>query len=69
MIDDDGSAELFGGFWPFIKRFVLFFLPLWVFLIGMSAGIHIIISAIIAGLSVSLVAIFEKKKMLENTEN
>ena len=69
MIDDDGSAELFGGFWPFIKRFVLFFLPLWVFLIGMSAGIHIIISAIIAGLSVSLVAIFEKKKMLENTKN
>ncbi len=69
MIDDDGTADLYSGFWPFIKRFLLLFLPLWVLLIALSAGIHVIISAILAGLSVSLVAVFEKKKMQTEMEN
>jgi len=60
---------LYSGFWPFIKRFLLLFLPLWVLLIALSAGIHVIISAILAGLSVSLVAVFEKKKMQTEMEN
>jgi hypothetical protein len=57
---DDGSEDLFGGFWPFMRRFVLFFLPLWVYLLCWSAGLNVLVSAIIAGLSVSTVAIFEK---------
>ena len=65
---DDGSAELFEGFWPFMKRFLLIFLPLWVFLIGYSVGLPNIASAIIAGLSVSVVAIFEKYKLKQENE-
>tara|TARA_B110000495_G_C22800082_1_gene467394 strand:- start:285 stop:488 length:204 start_codon:yes stop_codon:yes gene_type:complete len=65
---DDGSAELFEGFWPFMKRFLLIFLPLWVFLICYSIGLHNIVSAIIAGLSVSAVAIFEKYKLKQQNE-
>ena len=60
---EDGSEELFNGFWPFMKRVLLLFLPLWVFLIGWSAGLNIIVTAILAGLSVSLVAIFENLKL------
>jgi len=60
---EGGSEELFNGFWPFMKRFLLLFLPLWVFLIGYSAGLNIIIAAILAGLSVSSVAIFENLKL------
>ena len=60
---DDGSENLFEGFWPFMKRFLILFLPLWVFLIGYSAGLNILISAILAGLSVSTVTIFEKYQL------
>ena len=60
---ENGSDELFNGFWPFMKRFLLLFLPLWVFLIGWSAGLNIIITAILAGSSVSIVAIYEKIKI------
>ena len=55
---DDGSAELFGGFWPFMRRFLFMFLPLWVFLIGYTAGLHVILASIFAGLSISVVPIF-----------
>ena len=58
------SDELFSGFWPIMRRFLFAFLPLWVFLIAYSANINVIISAILAGASVSLVAIYEKKKIL-----
>ncbi|MBT4060008.1 MAG: hypothetical protein HOE69_06860 [Euryarchaeota archaeon] len=60
---DDGSEELFSGFWPFIKRALLLFLPLWVFLIFWTAGLHLYISAIAAGLSLPLIQIFEKFKL------
>ena len=68
---DDGSDELFGGFWPFMRRFLLAFLPVWVFLLGYAAGINIILAAIFAGRSVSVVAIFEKLKLKQtsDTEN
>ena len=59
---DDGSEDFFVGFWPIIKRIVLVFLPLWVFLIGYSMGLNIFISSILAGSSVSSVYIFEKIK-------
>ena len=65
---DDGSENLFDGFWPFMKRFLIMFLPLWVFLIGYSAGLHIIISAVLAGLSVSTVAIFEKYQLKQKND-
>lgn len=60
----NASDELFSGFWPIMRRFLFTFLPLWVFLIAYSANINVIISAILAGASVSLVAIYEKKKIL-----
>ena len=65
MVVTDPSDELFSGFWPIMRRFLFAFLPLWVFLIGYAAGINVIIAAVIAGASVSLVAIYEKKKIQE----
>ena len=65
---DDGSAELFGGFWPFMRRFLFMFLPLWVFLIGYTAGLHVILASILAGASISVVAIFEKYKLKQESE-
>ena len=58
----NASDELFSGFWPIMRRFLFAFLPLWIFLIAYSAGINVIICAILAGSSVSLVAIYEKRK-------
>ena len=66
---DDGSEELYGGFWPFIRRFAITFLPIWVFLICYAANINIILCGIIAGLSVSVVPIFENLKLKENSNN
>tara|TARA_B100001115_G_scaffold154059_1_gene124806 strand:- start:68 stop:304 length:237 start_codon:yes stop_codon:yes gene_type:complete len=65
---DDGSDELFAGFWPFMRRFLLAFLPVWVFLLGYAAGLNLIIAAIIAGMSVSSVAVFEKIKLKQRLE-
>ena len=65
----NASDELFSGFWPIMRRFLFAFLPLWVFLIAYSANINVIISAILAGASVSLVAIYEKKKILSENAN
>tara|TARA_B100000767_G_scaffold271705_2_gene297863 strand:+ start:251 stop:472 length:222 start_codon:yes stop_codon:yes gene_type:complete len=65
---DDGSAELFSGFWPFMKRFLLLFLPLWVFLITWAAGLNIIIASILAGLSVSTVPIYEKYRLKQESQ-
>ena len=65
---DDGAADLFGGFWPFMRRFLFMFLPLWVFLIGYTAGLHVILAAILAGASISVVAIFEKYKLKQGSE-
>ena len=60
----NASDELFSGFWRIMRRFLFTFLRLWVVLIAYSANINVIISAILAGASVSLVAIYEKKKIL-----
>lgn len=66
---DDGSVDLFGGIWPFIRRFLIVFLPLWLFLILHNLGVNVIISAIIAGASASTVVVFEKFKLRqENTD-
>ena len=58
---DDGSEELLIGFWPIIKRIVLLFLPIWIILIGVSAGLNMFVTAVLAGLSVSVVIIFENQ--------
>ena len=60
---EDGAEELFGGFWPFMQRIIVVFLPLWVYLLCWSAGLHILISAIAAGSSVSLVVVIEKLRL------
>jgi len=60
---DDGTEELFIGFWPIIKRVILLFLPIWIILIGVSIGLNMFITAVLAGLSVSVVIIFEKIKI------
>ena len=65
---ENGSEELFYGFWPLMKRFLLLLLPLWIFLIGYSAGLNIIIASILAGVSVSIVAIFENLKLKRDNE-
>ena len=56
----DGSEFLLEGFWPLIRYFLFMFLPIWVFLIGFSAGLNLLISSVIAGLSISFVVIYEK---------
>ena len=66
---DDGSVELLGGFWPFMKRALLLLLPLWVYLICWSAGFNLFISAITAGLSIPLIQIFEKLKLRRQFES
>ena len=66
---DDGSDELLGGFWPFMKRALLLLLPLWVYLICWSAGFNLFISAITAGLSIPLIQIFEKLKLRRQFES
>jgi len=63
MRDDDGTAEMFGGLWLLIRKFMMLFFPFWVFLILYSATVHMVISAIVAGFSTSLVVIFEKLKI------
>ena len=60
---DDGSVDLFGGIWPFIRRFIIVFLPLWLFLILYTLGVNVIIASIIAGGSASTVVFFEKFKL------
>ena len=60
---DDGSEDLFGGVWPFMKRALLLLLPLWVYLICWSAGFNLFISAIAAGLSIPLIQVYEKLKL------
>ena len=65
---ENGSEELFYGFWPFMKRFLLLLLPLWIFLIGYSVGLNIIVASILAGVSVSIVAIFENLKLKRDNE-
>ncbi|MDE0708529.1 MAG: hypothetical protein OSB33_06225 [Candidatus Poseidoniales archaeon] len=60
---DDGSEELFEGIWPFIKRALILFLPIWVFLICWTMDVNIMISAIAAGLSLPLIQVFEKMKL------
>ncbi|MDG1525053.1 MAG: hypothetical protein P8Q90_03175 [Candidatus Thalassarchaeaceae archaeon] len=60
---DDGSDELIGGAWPFLKRALIVFLPLWVYLIFWTATHQIFVSAIAAGFSVPLIQLFEKLKL------
>jgi|TARA_B100001758_G_C18352276_1_gene580568 hypothetical protein len=64
---DDGSEELFGGFWPFIRRTLMLFLPLWVWLLLWSAGVPNIISALVSGLSLSIIVAIERYKLNQMT--
>ena len=66
---DDGSVDLFGGIWPFIRRFIVVFLPLWVFLIIYTLGVNVIIASIIAGASAYTVVIIEKFKLNQDNSD
>ena len=57
---DEGSEELFGGFWPFIRRTLMLFLPLWVWLLLWAAGMPNIVSALFSGLSLSIIVAIER---------
>lgn len=65
MIDDDLSGHIHAGFWPFMKRALTLFLPLWVFLLCYSLDLNNIISAAAAGGSLSLIVYYEQKKLKE----
>ena len=60
---DEGSEELFGGFWPFIRRTLMLFLPLWVWLLMWAADMPNILSALVAGLSLSIIVAIERYKL------
>ncbi|MDP6888604.1 MAG: hypothetical protein QF454_01085 [Candidatus Thalassarchaeaceae archaeon] len=57
---DDGSDELINGLWPFMKRALVLFLPFWIYLVCWSAGLPLLLSAILSGLSLSGIIYFEK---------
>ena len=64
---DDGHADLFGGVWPFVKRALFVFLPLWVAMIVWYGGVDYInhdillfLAAISAGLTFPVIQLFEK---------
>ena len=74
MLLDDGHEDLFGGIWPFIKRVLFVFLPIWVGMIVWYAGVDYIdpdfllfLTAIAAGLTFPLVQLFEKMKLKYNS--
>ena len=60
---DEGSEELFGGFWPFMRRTLMLFLPLWVWLLLWAAGMPNIVSALFSGLSLSIIVAIERYKL------
>ena len=60
---DEGSEELFGGFWPFIRRTLMLFLPLWVWLLMWAADMPNIVSALFSGLSLSIIVAIERYKL------
>ena len=71
---DDGHEDLFGGVWPFIKRALYLFLPIWVGLVVWTGGQDYIdntpllfMSTIAAGLSLPLIQLFEKFNIYRNT--
>tara|TARA_B100001996_G_scaffold30976_1_gene23544 strand:+ start:2195 stop:2413 length:219 start_codon:yes stop_codon:yes gene_type:complete len=67
---DDISDELLGGFWPFLKRVLVLFMPIWVYFLGVTAGLPLILSSILAGSSLALIIVFEKYKLSqENPQN
>ena len=57
---DEGSEELFGGLWPFIRRTLMLFLPLWTWLLLWAAGLPNIVSALFSGLSLSIIVAIER---------
>ena len=64
---DDGHEDLFGGVWPFMKRALFVFLPLWVAMIVWYGGadyidrtILLFMTTISAGLTFPVIQLFEK---------
>ncbi len=60
---DDGSDELIGGVWPFLKRALFVLLPIWIYLLAWTTTHNLFLSAILAGLSIPSIQFFEKMKL------
>lgn len=60
---EDPSDELMAGLWPFMKRALMLFLPLWVFLLLWAAGAPSLAASILAGLSLAPIVMYEKLKL------
>ena len=65
---EDPSDELMDGMWIFLKRILIILVPFWVYLLAWSAGAPIIVAAILAGLSVAPIAIYENLKLKEHQD-
>ena len=66
---ENPSDEMFGGFWPFLKRFIMMLLPVWVFLLFFAAKAPIWVSSIMAGLSLAPVMMYEKLSLKKRFED
>ena len=64
---DDGSDELLGGLWPFLKRILVILLPIWVYLLTWTTTHNLFLSAIVAGLSIPILQVFEKMKLKQKS--
>tara|TARA_B100001996_G_C18664263_1_gene594295 strand:+ start:1645 stop:1881 length:237 start_codon:yes stop_codon:yes gene_type:complete len=73
---DDGHEDLFGGIWPFMKRALFVFLPLWIAMIVWYAGVDYInrdillfVAAISAGLTFPVIQLFEKLNIMRKSDS
>lgn len=66
---DDTSDELLGGFWPFLKRILFLLVPIWVYLLCISANLPMLISTIISGSSIAVIIAFEKLKLSKDSSH
>tara|TARA_Y100000588_G_scaffold260691_1_gene275268 strand:+ start:246 stop:482 length:237 start_codon:yes stop_codon:yes gene_type:complete len=73
---DDGHEDLLGGIWPFMKRVLFVFLPLWVAMIVWYLGVDYInhnillfLTTIAAGLTFPAIQLFEKIKLMKKSKS
>ena len=66
---DDGSDELLGGLWPFLKRILVILLPIWVYLLIWTTTHNLFLAAIAAGLSIPFLQVFEKMKLKQKSQS
>lgn len=65
---DDRSDHLFGGFWPFLKRFLFLVVPIWVFLLLWAAKVPTVLAALMGGASMGCVLLLERWALMRENE-